>query len=145
MLDVQQGRVTYPGCSAGLGYLRRMLSKVGLRMLAVQQSGVAHVLGVGEQRDIQQGGVTHVLGVGEQSDVQQGGVALLNAEVVLTWQEPVSVYLCTVERYSPCILNIIINNTHCNIIIYHDFLPAPRRASHVKSDKTHTQSLRYTP
>ena len=26
------------------------------------------------------------------------------------------------------------------IIIYHDFLPTPRRGSHVKSDKTHTQS-----
>ena len=31
------------------------------------------------------------------------------------------------------------------IIIYHDFLPAPRRGCHVKSDKTHTQSSRYTP
>ena len=30
-------------------------------------------------------------------------------------------------------------------IIYHDFLPTPRRGSHVKSDKTHTQSSRYTP
>ena len=29
--------------------------------------------------------------------------------------------------------------------IYHDFLPSPRRGSHVKSDKTHTQSSRYTP
>ena len=28
------------------------------------------------------------------------------------------------------------------IIIYHDFLPAPRRGNHVKSDKTHTQSSR---
>ena len=26
------------------------------------------------------------------------------------------------------------------IIIYHEFLPTPRRGSHVKSDKTHTQS-----
>ena len=26
------------------------------------------------------------------------------------------------------------------IIIYHDFLPTPRKGSHVKSDKTHTQS-----
>ena len=26
------------------------------------------------------------------------------------------------------------------IIIYHDFLPTPRRGSDVKSDKTHTQS-----
>ena len=31
------------------------------------------------------------------------------------------------------------------IIIYHDFLPTPRRGNHVKSDKTHTQSSRYTP
>ena len=31
------------------------------------------------------------------------------------------------------------------IIIYHDFLPTPRRGSHVKSDKTHTQSSRYPP
>ena len=32
-----------------------------------------------------------------------------------------------------------------HLIIYHDFLPAPRRGSHVKSGKTHTQSSRYTP
>ena len=32
-----------------------------------------------------------------------------------------------------------------NNIIYHDFLPTPRRGSHVKSDKTQTQSSRYTP
>ena len=33
------------------------------------------------------------------------------------------------------------------IIIYHDhdFLPTPRRGSHVKSGKTHAQSSRYTP
>ena len=31
------------------------------------------------------------------------------------------------------------------IIIYHDFLPTPRRGSHVTSGKTHTQSSRYTP
>ena len=31
------------------------------------------------------------------------------------------------------------------IIIYHDFIPTPRRGSDVKSDKTHTQSSRYTP
>ena len=31
------------------------------------------------------------------------------------------------------------------IVIYHDFLPTPRSGSHVKSDKTHTQSSRYTP
>ena len=30
-------------------------------------------------------------------------------------------------------------------IIYHDFLPTPRRGSHVKSGKTHTQSSRCTP
>ena len=31
------------------------------------------------------------------------------------------------------------------IIIYLDFLLTPRRGSHVKSDKTHTESSRYTP
>ena len=31
------------------------------------------------------------------------------------------------------------------IIIYHDFLSTPRRGSHVKPDKTHTQSSRYIP
>ena len=36
-------------------------------------------------------------------------------------------------------------NTIIIIIIYHDFLHTPRRGSHVKSDKTHTQSSRYTP
>ena len=35
--------------------------------------------------------------------------------------------------------------TNIYIIIYHDFLPTPRRGSHVKSGKTHTQSSRYTP
>ena len=30
------------------------------------------------------------------------------------------------------------------IIIYHDFLPPPRRGSHVMSDNTNTQSSRYT-
>ena len=29
------------------------------------------------------------------------------------------------------------------IIIYHDFLPTPRRGSHVKSGKTHTQCVFY--
>ena len=37
------------------------------------------------------------------------------------------------------------HNNNNNKIIYHDFLPTPRRGSHVKSDKTHTQSPRYTP
>ena len=32
-----------------------------------------------------------------------------------------------------------------HLIIYHDFLPTPRRGSHVKSDNTNTQSSRYTP
>ena len=31
------------------------------------------------------------------------------------------------------------------IIIYHDFLPTPRKGSHVKSSTTHIQSSRYTP
>ena len=30
------------------------------------------------------------------------------------------------------------------IIIHHDFLRTPRRGNHVKSDKTQTQSSRYT-
>ena len=38
-----------------------------------------------------------------------------------------------------------VENIVNNIIIYHDFLPTPRRGSHVKSCKTHTQSSRYTP
>ena len=33
---------------------------------------------------------------------------------------------------------IIINIIIIIIIIYHDFLPTPRRGSHVKSGKTHT-------
>ena len=40
------------------------------------------------------------------------------------------------------------NQINNNNIIYHDFLPTPRRGSHVKSGKnthTHTQSSRYTP
>ena len=42
--------------------------------------------------------------------------------------------------------NISQTNTILNlIIIYHDFLPTPRRGSQVKSGKTHTQSSRYTP
>ena len=31
------------------------------------------------------------------------------------------------------------------IIIYHDFVPTPRRGSHVKSGKTHTHSHQDTP
>ena len=31
------------------------------------------------------------------------------------------------------------------IILCYDFLPTPRRGSHVKSDTTHTQSSRYPP
>ena len=30
-------------------------------------------------------------------------------------------------------------------LIYHDFLRTKRRGSHVNTDKTHTQSSRYTP
>ena len=29
----------------------------------------------------------------------------------------------------------------CNKIIYHDFLPTPRRGSHVKSDNAHTHTV----
>ena len=46
--------------------------------------------------------------------------------------------------YTKCLEIIII----IIIILYHDFLPTgptPRKGSHVKSDKTHTQSSRYTP
>ena len=43
------------------------------------------------------------------------------------------------------IVNVYLQELYNNNIIYHDFLPTPRRGSHVKSDKTHTQSLRYTP
>ena len=41
--------------------------------------------------------------------------------------------------------SILLLNAIIIIIIYHDFLPTPRRGSHVKSGKTHTQSSRYTP
>ena len=41
--------------------------------------------------------------------------------------------------------NEVILRNEIVIIIYHDFIPTPRRGSHVKSGKTHTQSSRYTP
>ena len=44
-------------------------------------------------------------------------------------------------RYHKLVIIIIIIII---IIIYHDFLPTPGRGSQVKSDKTHTQSSRYT-
>ena len=34
--------------------------------------------------------------------------------------------------------------TPFNVVIYPDFLPTPRRSSHIKSDNTHAQSSRYT-
>ena len=37
------------------------------------------------------------------------------------------------------------NDYFVDIIIYHDFLPTPRRGSHVKSGKTHTHSHQDTP
>ena len=49
----------------------------------------------------------------------------------------------SVENLLPQNVGSIIN--YVIIIIYHDFLPTPRRGSHVKSGKTHTQSSRYTP
>ena len=69
------------------------------------------------------------------------------------------IFSCTKERKEEVPFSMAIGNgelmfnqtlTHGNskneiIIIYHDFLPTPRRGSHVKSDKTHTQSSRYTP
>ena len=42
-------------------------------------------------------------------------------------------------------LKLILHVKIIIIIIYHDFFPTPRRGSHVKSGKTHTQSSRYTP
>ena len=45
------------------------------------------------------------------------------------------------RRLSVCFIHL---GSICVLIIYHDFLPTPRRGSHVKSDKTHTQSSRYT-
>ena len=49
------------------------------------------------------------------------------------------------KERSPDGLSLPNQNTILIIIIYHDFLPTPRRGSHVKSGKTHTQSSRYTP
>ena len=49
---------------------------------------------------------------------------------------------CHLTKVSPCGM---CNDDLFIIIIYHDFLPTPRRGSHIKSDKTHTQSSRYTP
>ena len=40
--------------------------------------------------------------------------------------------------YKPTYLLLILIIKLNNIIIYHDFLPTPRKGSHVKSDKTHT-------
>ena len=40
-----------------------------------------------------------------------------------------------------CALNkCFLLDRNVKVIIYHDFLPTPRRGSHVKSGKTHTQS-----
>ena len=52
----------------------------------------------------------------------------------------VCVCYLTVEGESHGILLLLLSNI---IIIYHDFLPTPMRGSHVKSDKTHTQSSKY--
>ena len=52
-------------------------------------------------------------------------------------------YTCNQETYGlehcqrRLVLNQIPTNKH-NKIIYHDFLPPPRRGCHVKSDNTHT-------
>ena len=48
---------------------------------------------------------------------------------------------CPTDDMKQAVIIIII----ITIIIYHDFLLTPRRGSHVKSGKTHTQSSRYTP
>ena len=37
-------------------------------------------------------------------------------------------------------LKVRFSSMKCIIIIYHDFIPSPRRGSHVKSDNTHTHT-----
>ena len=69
----------------------------------------------------------------------------MRKNVILDQSKPISLYFkikkFKIQKSKICklLLFIII------IIIYHDFLPTPRRGSHVKSGKTHTQSSRYTP
>ena len=48
------------------------------------------------------------------------------------------------EEIKSSLLNHI-HSDNTRIIIYHDFLPTPRRGSHVKSGKTDTQTSSYTP
>ena len=62
----------------------------------------------------------------------------LPALIFRNWVHFKQIYILML--YNICNIIIIII-----IIIYHDFLPTPRRGSHVKSGKTHTQSSRYTP
>ena len=62
-----------------------------------------------------------------------------NATEVAQWATP------SCNRPEPDTDDGTRNGNNNNIIIYHDFLPTPRRGSHVKSGKTHTQSSRYTP
>ena len=72
------------------------------------------------------------LGVVPRDDVIQSTSFLMRPPVIIpSWGYS--------SNYKKCKITIII------IIIYHDFLPTPRRGSHVKSGKTHTQSSRYTP
>ena len=55
-------------------------------------------------------------------------------------------YPRNIHTFMPSICSWCVIINFSIIIIYHDFLPRPRRGSHVKSDKTHTdtQSSRYT-
>ena len=62
-------------------------------------------------------------------------------EFIVVWQQFAESYcFVTGGEKSEKIVSLLII-----IIIYHDFLPTPRRGSHVKLGKTHTQSSRYTP
>ena len=59
------------------------------------------------------------------------------ATIEITPEDPRNKEKCIADHLMAMMMMII-------IIIYHDFLPTPRTDNHVKSDKTHTQSSRYT-
>ena len=60
---------------------------------------------------------------------------------------PIKVYMTTSPASDAhiCHSGVQTCKRKCIIIIYHDSLPTSGRGSHVKSDKTHTQSSRYSP
>ena len=57
---------------------------------------------------------------------------------IYTGDDTCKYILCIFKMHSILSLCIII------LIIYHDFLPTPRRGSHVKSDITHTHTHTHT-